>query len=274
MPEHERKAIWGLMVGQEGKTKIPILKNYTEAGFDPNRDLLQSYGDGWKSASFLPRERQLFGIPGGVFNDWKLGTNLKGLYAAGDQLFASDCHGHAAATGHYAGRHAAAYAKKKANMELDPHQVRAEKQRILSIVKRSKGLGWKELNMLISRIMQNHCGEIKDEGTLKIGLNALTVLEKNDASQMVARNPHELIRSLEVLNILTNAEIIITSCLARRASSRHLHFHRSDYPEMDPPEWHKFITVKIRENKVKIGEMPIDYYGSLRENYEIHNEEY
>jgi uncharacterized FAD-dependent dehydrogenase len=41
----------------------------------------------------------VFGLPGGVFNDWELKTNLEGLYAAGDQLFASDCHGHAAAQG-------------------------------------------------------------------------------------------------------------------------------------------------------------------------------
>ena len=74
MPELERNAIWGLMVGQEGKTKIPILQNYSEAGFDPKKHLLQSYGEGWKSGAFLPQERQLFGIPGGIFNDWM--TNL------------------------------------------------------------------------------------------------------------------------------------------------------------------------------------------------------
>ena len=38
MPEHERRAIWGLMVGEEGKTKIPILANYSKAGFDPNTE--------------------------------------------------------------------------------------------------------------------------------------------------------------------------------------------------------------------------------------------
>ncbi|MFX0146889.1 MAG: hypothetical protein ACFE8E_03965, partial [Candidatus Hodarchaeota archaeon] len=89
-----------------------------------------------------------------------------------------------------------------------------------------------------------------------------------------ARNPHELMRTLEVLNIVTNAKIIIYSCLARKASSKHLHFVRSDYQELDPPEWHKFITVKLQNNKVKIGSLPIDYYGSLNENYETNNKEY
>lgn len=107
MPELERKAIWGLMVGQEGKSKIPIFHTFTKEGFNPNNHLLQSYGDGWTPASFPPRERQLFGVPGGILNNWNLRTNLEGLYAAGDQLFAADCNGHGAATGYYAGRHAA-----------------------------------------------------------------------------------------------------------------------------------------------------------------------
>jgi succinate dehydrogenase/fumarate reductase flavoprotein subunit len=274
MPRDERRVIWGLMVGQEGKTQIPILQYYTEAGFDPNRDLLQSYGEGWTSASFLPRERQLFGLPGGMVNDWDLKLNLEGLYAAGDQLFASDCVGHAAATGYYAGRHASDYTMNISEPSIDYQQVEIEKTRISSIVNRNHGLGWKEFNMLIIRIMQNYCGEVKSEELLKVGLRLLEDIESKEAPKLSARNPHELIRSLEVLHILTNAKIIIYSCLARKASSKHLHFYRSDYPEVDLPEWHKFITVKLENNKVKVDEKPIDYFGSLKENYEIHNKDF
>ena len=42
MPEHERRAIFGLMVGHEGKTRIPVYETYTQAGFDPDRDMLQA----------------------------------------------------------------------------------------------------------------------------------------------------------------------------------------------------------------------------------------
>lgn len=274
MPEHERRAIWGLMVGEEGKTKIPILKTYLEAGFDPERDLLQSYGEGWKSGAFLPQERQLFGIPGGIMNDWNLKTNLEGLYAAGDQLFASDCHGHAAATGHYAGRHAAGYAMSSDEPELDQQQVAMEKRRVLSPIERDDGIGWKDLNMQISRIMQHYCGDVKSEELLHTGLRLLKKTKECEASELYARNPHELIRSLEVLSILSNAENVIHSSLARQASSKHLHFTRSDYPHMDPRGWHKFITIRLKDDKVITGEKPIDYYGSFQENYESHNQEY
>jgi succinate dehydrogenase/fumarate reductase flavoprotein subunit len=274
MPELERKAIWGLMVGQEGKTKVPILEAYTKAGFDPERNLLQSYGDGWKSGAFLPQERQLFGLPGGIFNDWELRTNLEGLYAAGDQLFASNCHGHAAATGYYAGRHAARYALNTSPGDSEPAQIHAEKQRIYSLVDREFGMGWKELNAGITRIMQNNCGETKSEELLTIGLKLLRNIAKKKALELHAQNPHELVRCLEVLNIMTNEEIILYSCLARRASSKHLQFWRQDFPEIDPAEWHKFVTVKNKNGEAIFGERPLDFWESLEDNYMAHNRDY
>jgi len=274
MPEMERKAIWGLMVGQEGKTQVPILRAYTEAGFDPAKDLLQSYGQGWKSGAFLPQERQLFGLSGGMLNDWELRTNLEGLYAAGDQLFASNCHGHAAATGHYAGRHAAEYAKKSSPHDFDSTQIEREKNRIYALIKRDHGIGWKEMNAGITRIMQHYCGEIKTEELLTTGLGLLEQLELNEGTELFAKNPHDLVRSLEVLNILTNAQLILHSSLARRASSKHLHFKRLDCPDVDPPEWHTFVTVRLEETRVKTGKKPLDFFGSIEESYKAHNQDY
>jgi hypothetical protein len=274
MPDDERKVIWGIMVGQEGKTKIPILKAYEEAGFDPNQDMLQSYAEGWTSGHFLPQERQLFGLPGGIVNDWTLRTNLEGLYAAGDQLFASDCFGHAAATGHYAGRHAADYVHHASEPRIDRGQVETERERIFSPLNRKDGIGWKELNMSIARTMQNYCGEVKNAELLNICLSVLKGIKKREATELYASNPHELMRSLEVLSILDNAEMVAQACLARKASAKHLHFKRSDYPELDPPEWRKFIAIKLENNKIKVGEKPIDYWGPLKENYEAHNQDY
>ncbi len=274
MPELERKAIWGLMVGEEGKTRIPILANYTAAGFDPSKDLLQSYGEGWQSGAFQPQERQLFGFPGGVVNDWHLRTNLAGLYAAGDQLFASNCHGHAATTGHYAGRHAADYAANAVDPHIDDNQVDRVRAWTHAPVTRDSGIGWKELNTSVATIMQHHCGATKSDDLLSSGLKALQDVKERQAGRVCARNPHELVRSLEVLNVLTNAELVIHACLARKASAMHLHFVRSDYPELDPPDWHNFVTVRLEEGEVVGGSMPIDYFGPLKEGYEAYNRDY
>jgi succinate dehydrogenase/fumarate reductase flavoprotein subunit len=267
MPEMERRVIWGMMVGQEGKSKVPVLEAYKSAGFDPDRHVLQSYGDGWKSGSFLPQERQLFGLPGGAVNDWKLMTNLEGLFAAGDMLFASNCFGHAAATGHYAGRHAAAYAAKAKPAVPDDTQVQAERHRAYLPLERERGIHWQELNAASARLMQHYCGAVKSEEILSTGIHLIRQMQTNEAANLCARNPHDLIRSLEAANVLINAEIVLHACRARRASSKELQFARIDYPEVDPPEWRKFVTVSLTENGVDTGSMPIDYCGALEENY-------
>jgi succinate dehydrogenase/fumarate reductase flavoprotein subunit len=276
MPEIERRVIWGMMVGEEGKTRVPILQAYERDGFDPKRDLLQSYGDGWKSGSFLPQERQLFGVPGGVLNDWRLMTNVEGLFAAGDILFAGNCVGHAAATGAYAARHAAAYAATVREEKADRRQIKEEIERIRSFrqVPGSPvcgGPNWKEFNAAICRLMQNYCGALKSEELLATGLEQLAELRQRELPRLKAHNPHELVRCLEVENILTNAELVIHACRGRRASSRELQFQRLDYPEIDPPEWNQFLSLANREGRVESTLLPLDYAGNLAENYDRFN---
>jgi succinate dehydrogenase/fumarate reductase flavoprotein subunit len=122
--------------------------------------------------------------------------------------------------------------------------------------------------------MQHHCGATKSDDLLSSGLKVLQDVKEQQARRVFARNPHELVRSLEVLNVLTNAELVIHACLVRKASARHLHFVRSDYPEQDPPAWHKFVTVRLEDDEVVGGSLPIDYFQPLKEDYEGHNRDY
>jgi succinate dehydrogenase/fumarate reductase flavoprotein subunit len=131
-------------------------------------------------------------------------------------------------------------------------------------------LEWKELNAAMGRVMQNYCGEYKNEDLLKIGLNWLDDLRRNEASGVCVDTPHKLMRTLEVFNILTCSEMIIHASLARKASSQYLGFLRLDHQEMDPPEWHKWVTIRLDDDKVGTGELPLDYCEPLSENYERH----
>ncbi len=275
MSEHERKAIWGLMVGEEGRTRVPILQAYTEAGFDPEKDLLQSYmllGSDPMRGSVRPQDRTggEIGDAGGLVVDWDLRTNLEGLYAAGDALFAANYHYHAATTGRYAGRKAAAYARKARAPSPTRGQIEQEKTRVYGPLKGSGEIEWKELNAAMCRIMQNYCGEYKNAELLKIGMIWLEDLRENEATRIGADNPHKLMRTLEVFNILTCNEMILHASMARKASSKYLDFYRPDYPEVDPPKWHKWVTIRLEDGEVKAGELLIDFWGSLRENYEKH----
>ena len=78
--------------------------------------------------------------------------------------------------------------------------------------------------------MQNYCGALKSEELLATGLEQLAELRQRELPRLKAHNPHELVRCLEVENILTNAELVIRACRARRASSRELQFQRLDFP--------------------------------------------
>lgn len=273
LPEMERKVIWGMMVGEEGKTRIPVYENYRKAGFDPEKHVLQCYGTGWTSASFLPQERQLFGLPGGFLNDWQLKSSIDGLYVAGDSLYASNCYGHAAATGYYAGRHASDYASVTTIGSFERRQADDEKKRIYAPLESNPetAIGWKELNMGIAKIMQNYCGEIKRDELLQIGLNRMEEFENNVIPATHACNPHELARLLEVFDILTVSQIILHSCLARKTSSKYLCFKRGD-SLVD--EEKKLITIKKVDNRIVTNDLPIDFFGDLRTNYEMFNQEY
>ena len=264
MPEMERKVIWGMMVGEEGKTKIPILQNYTERGFDPTKHALQSYGTGWQSAAFLTQERQLFGAPGGIMHDWDLKTNIDGIYAAGDQLFGSDCCGYACATGHYAGRKAAAYTDTVDFVQPKQEDIDAEMKRLYAPLRNEDGMNWRELNMAISKAMQNYCGGIKCAELLKEGLDLLESYEKEKVPQLSAATPHDLMRTHEVLDILEVAKLILNACLMRESSSAPLCFERSDFPEVDPENDKHFITIRMENGN----------FGNLKEEYEKRNQDY
>ncbi|HWR60989.1 MAG TPA: FAD-binding protein [Clostridia bacterium] len=274
MPEMERRVIWGMMVGQEGRTKVPVLQYYTEKGFDPERHMLQSYGTGWQSAAFLGQERQLFGAPGGVITDWNLMSNVQGVFAAGDQLYAMDCGGAASATGYYAGRKASDFAKSTSIREYSKDQAAEEKARLLAPLGNKDGINWKELNFAISKCMQNYCAEVKCEDLLNEGLDLLNDYSENIAPQLSCKNPHDLMRTHEVLDILDVSKMILEACKMRKSSSQPLSFRRSDYPEMDSEADKHFITIKIKNGKAVKGVVKHDYFGNVEEEYEKHNQDY
>jgi len=124
--------------------------------------------------------------------------------------------------------------------------------------------------------MQDYCGEYKGEKTLELGLWWLNSIRESEAERTYVRNPHELARFLECMVRMTVGEIIMHASLARKASSRFLDFKRLDYPQMDPPEWQKFVTIRLEDGEVKEGELPFEYWlkppyaSTYKENYDQH----
>jgi succinate dehydrogenase/fumarate reductase flavoprotein subunit len=280
MPAHERRAIYGLQVGNEGATRYGIYDVYTKAGFDPEKDMPQ--------ASVLPPDQYVYvpwwmGMPvrqwrsggGGLVVDWDMKTTLEGLYVAGTQG-AGGNHSMAATTGRFAGRKAAEYARTAAEPVVATQQVASEKARVYAPVQRKDGMGWKETKAGLCRIMQDYCGEAKSEVTLKMGLDWLKSAAESEAACLYARNPHELARSVECLSQITQDEIVIQACLARKASCPELGFKRLDYPFLDPPQFNGFVTLKLDNGSVRSAVRPFrwwlkaPYAASYEENYLRH----
>lgn len=265
MTELQRKVLFGFAVGQEGKTHIPIYENYSRAGFDPAIDMLQCYEGGGQG---LPQWRTIPYGGGGLLTDWEFKTNLPGLYAAGMNIFGVEDHSCAATNGRYAGRNAARFAAAHERAPVDEQQVEIERSRVYRPIHRDRGMEWKEFNAGICRVMQDYCGETKNENVLRLGLKWLQEIREQEMEQVYARNPHELMRYLEATQILTNGELIIQSCLARRASNSFMDFLRLDYPNLNPPEWDKWLGIRQNGNgDVEIEERPINFWGSLEDNY-------
>ncbi|MCL4488012.1 MAG: FAD-dependent oxidoreductase [Chloroflexi bacterium] len=284
LPEHERRAIFGLMVGNEGKTRIPVYDVYTQAGFDPDQDMLQApimSPDAYTSPHYpagapISQWREIFG--GGLVVDWDLRSNLEGLYAGGRCVYGGGEHSGAATSGRYAGRKAAQYAATAAEAVLDTRQVAQEKARVYAPIQKSKAaIGWKELNAGLCRIMQDYCGEYRSEQALQAGLRLLGEVKEAELTRAYAANPHELERVLECHTIATVGEMVIHASLARKASSRYLNFNRLDYTEIDPPEWRKLLPLRQENGQVKMRELPLDYYlrapyaATFEKNYKAHS---
>jgi succinate dehydrogenase/fumarate reductase flavoprotein subunit len=107
-----------------------------------------------------------------------------------------------------------------------------------------------------------------------LALQGLKEIEEVFVPRLYALDPHKLLRSIEDLSLLTHAQIVCQAGLARKASSNVLRFYRIDYPQIDPPEWNKFVTVKQLDGKVVAGEKPLNYWGNMKANYEAHNKDY
>lgn len=185
---------------------------------------------------------------GRISTNAKSETSIKGLYAAGDEVFSSISN--AAIFGWIAGENAAKYTEETATSIATDAKAKIEEIETLlnEIRNRKVGPDWKEVNIALQQTMSDYTGSIRSEKLLEAGLNHLRRLKQKAHSSVLARNQHELMRCIEVFNLLDLGELVFVAARAREETrGRHM---RSDYtftnPLMDKP-----IVVK------KVGNEPI-----------------
>ena len=266
----ESDATWKMMLTEESTTKA-MVQTMTNDGFDNHRDQILNY-------TFIEAQpSQQYRDPArgaGIMTDWDLMSNVEGLYAAGTAMFSPGDHSYAASTGRYAGRKAAAFVKTVEAGEICSEQVEKEKARILAPTKRSGGIEWKELHNGLCRVMQYFVSEFKNETMLNMALEEIDRIEKNAVPQLYALDPHKLMRSLEDLNLIEHAKIMIHAMLERKLTNKALGVDRLDYPNDDEEEANNYLAVSLASDGIRFERVPIRYWGNMKEQYEAHNKDY
>jgi succinate dehydrogenase/fumarate reductase flavoprotein subunit len=110
------------------------------------------------------------------------------------------------------------------------------------------GIRPQELEEKVRAVLTRYGNVVKSEGMLKHGLKLIRELRERVLPQLIAKNPHELMRAVEARNIMDVAEMHMAAALFRIETvpyGRHFH-HRIDHPDQDPA-WHRQRVVIRRE---------------------------
>ncbi len=263
LPERERRSIWGMMIGNEGKTRYTLYDYYTRNGFNPDKHLLFIPVDGRKAKGGMHGNqgeatvwRSERGGQGFLVVDWDLMSNIPGLFAAGASIGLEGC-SLACASGFYAGNRAAEYCMEHSHGTIDEKQIELERERVYAPTKRvgdeNAYITWKELWGGTARVMQQCCGELLTKSLLEFGIDWLESIAKSEARKTFARNPHELARVLECETRITVSKLYMGACLSKLAADEE-GFENKD-----------FLFNWDENGELKSEIVPRDYY--LKEPY-------
>jgi len=181
-------------------------------------------------------------------------TSLEGLYAAGDLVNSSTMGGAtgALATGGQAGKMAGGHALQVGRGRLDEGQVRREKDRIYAPMNNEEGLPPLVVEEKVKALLAEHVGIEREEAKLKQAWDLLTEAETELMPQLSAMSPHDLLRAVEVQNIVAVAQAHVQASLARTETRYSPFFIRVDYPEQDDSRWQKAVIVQQHGGKMKV----------------------
>jgi succinate dehydrogenase/fumarate reductase flavoprotein subunit len=203
---------------------------------------------------------------GGVKVDRHGETAVTGLFAAGE--VAAGAHGanrlggnalaEVIAMGSLVGSAAAAAAGKAPAKTVAESAVKEEQQRLESLFK-TVGADPRDLIRDLKEVMWLNAGIVRDRQSLERALERIAGWK--DMAQVV-QTPADLIRFLELGNMLLVGEMVCRSAL-ERTESRGAHF-RSDYPQENDDSWLVNIQVRRAASGLVLERAPLPDTGGKR----------
>jgi len=197
----------------------------------------------------------------GVWVNGNAETTVPGLYAAGDM--ASVPHNYmigAFVFGRIAGLNATEYIKKCDHLRPDREFVEAEKERVYEPLNNPDGIPHTQMEYKLRRFVNDYLQPPKTENKMSVGLNHF--LQYRDTLNMMgARDPHELMRCMEVHFIRDCAEMAARASLYRKESRWGLYHYRLDFPEKSNDEWFCHVNLKKDDSgHMKAFQRPVEPY--------------
>jgi succinate dehydrogenase/fumarate reductase flavoprotein subunit len=183
----------------------------------------------------------------GVFVDEFARTTVPGLYAAGDM--ASVPHNYmlgAFTNGSIAGEEAMSYATEVDFADFDPADIAVEKERVLAPTKREDGIPPNQIEYKTRRLVNDYLQPPKVTMKYELAQKRFAEVREDMENHMIARNAHELLRSLETASIIDCADMAANASLFRTESRWGLYHLRTDYPEKNNEDWfcHTLLSKK------------------------------
>ncbi|ANH76531.1 HI0933-like family protein [Ralstonia insidiosa] len=174
----------------------------------------------------------------GVYVNARAETTVPGLYSAGDMAAVPHNYMLGAFTyGWFAGQNAADYiAGRPGDVRVDDEQIARERARIFAPLQREHGLAPAQVEYKLRRMVNDYLQPPKVTRKMEIGLRRFDEIAE-DITHLHARNPHELMRAMEVSFIRDCAEMAARASLFRTESRWGLYHHRVDYPGRDDANW-------------------------------------
>ncbi|MDL2307179.1 FAD-dependent oxidoreductase [Desulfovibrio sp. OttesenSCG-928-C06] len=232
-PEDLEYMRWGM----RGEGLTALLDYLDEKKIDPGK----------RAVEFMQYEPHLIGR--GLEIDIDGQTSLPGLFAAGDMVgnFRGDIGG-AAVYGRIAGRQAARLAGGR-SMPTSGAAAEWRKNRseyyLSYLGQGSHDAGWREANLALHQICNDYIAagphRVRSATLLKAGMEYLEQLRANIRQEVRVANSHELLRLIEVLDLMDCAEVIFHSA-GERKETRGMHI-RSDFSFTNPLLSDKFLLV-------------------------------
>src|ERR1700722_11388454 len=197
----------------------------------------------------------------GVFVDEFARTTVPGLYAAGDM--ASVPHNYmlgAFTNGSGAGEDAADYPANIDHAAYDEAEVAREQERVLAPTRREDGIPPNQIEYKTRRLVNDYLQPPKVTRKYELAQRRFAEVREDMTERMIARNAHELMRSLEVASIMECADMAAFSSLFRTESRWGLYHLRTDYPAKDDENWFCHTLLRKKDGRMGCEKRAVDPY--------------